>query len=390
MIPTAERMRHLSTHFFARLGTRLAELRAAGVDVIRLDEGSPDLPPPPNVIEGLARAAARADRHGYQPHRGPAALRQAWIETYRKVWEVELDPDSEILPLLGSKEGIFHLSLAYIQPGDIALVPNPGYVTYERGPLFAGGELHQMPLTLGKGYLPELEAIPPEVLQRARLLWLNYPNNPTSAVAPLSFFEQVVDFARRHRLLVCHDAAYSRVTFNGSAAPSVLRIPGAREVAVEFNTLSKSHNMAGWRSAAVLGNRDVVRTLFTLKTNADSSHFLPVFEASVAALETDQGWIDERNQVYRQRRDAVVRGLRALGMPAQTPQAAMYVWSPAPQGWNCVDFAERALEKAHVSFTPGSVFGSQGEGYLRFALTASLERIEQAMERLQKWMEASS
>ena len=305
MINTAQRMRHLTSHFFAKRGARIAELRSQGVDIIRLDEGSPDLPPPTAVIDTLAREAARPDVHGYQPHRGPSALRRAWAGIYRSVWGVDLDPELEILPLLGSKEGIFHISMAYIQPGEVALVPDPGYVTYERGPLFAGAELHRMPLRPEHGFTPELERISPSVLQRAKLLWLNYPNNPTSALAPLSFFEQVVDFARRHDLLVCHDAAYSRVTFNPDPAPSILQVPGALDVTVEFNTLSKSHNMAGWRSAAILGNRDVVRNLFTLKTNTDSSHFKPVFEASVVALGTDQAWIDARNQVYRQRRDAL-------------------------------------------------------------------------------------
>jgi LL-diaminopimelate aminotransferase len=358
------------------------------MDVIRLDEGSPDLPPPPAVIEALGRSAAQPDRHGYQPHRGPAALREAWADTYRQVWEVDLDPGTEITPLLGSKEGIFHLSLAYIEPGDLALVPDPGYVTYERGPLFAGGEVYRMPLLADKGYLPDLEAIPPEVLKRARLLWLNYPNNPTAAMAPMAFFEQVVDFARHYNFLVCHDAAYSRVVFDGEAAPSILRAPGALDVAVEFNTLSKSHNMAGWRSAALLGNRQAVRSLFTLKTNADSSHFLPVFEASIEALRTEQDWLDARNRNYRGRRDAVLEGLRALGVEASTPRASMYVWAPAPDGWSCSEFAEGALEQAHVSFTPGAVFGPAGEGYVRVALTAPVERIEQAMGRLKEWMEA--
>jgi LL-diaminopimelate aminotransferase len=268
-------------------------------------------------------------------------------------------------------------------------VPDPGYVTYERGPLFAGGEIYRMPLLAENGYLPDLDAIPPEVLRRARLLWLNYPNNPTAAVAPLAFFERAVDLANRHGLLVCHDAAYSRVVFAGGGAPSILRVPGALDVAVEFNTLSKSHNMAGWRSAALLGNPQAVQALYTLKTNADSSHFLPVFEASIEALRTDQGWLDARNQEYRRRRDALLAGLRALGIQAPAPGAAMYVWAGAPSGLRSLDFAERALEGAQVSFSPGEVFGPAGEGYLRFALTAPVERIEQAVGRLREWMESS-
>lgn len=387
MISTALRMQSLKTHFFAERGARLAELRSVGVDVIRLDEGSPDLLPPAPVIETLAHQAARSDVHGYQPHRGFPELREAWVKAYQDVWGVDLDPDTEILPLLGSKEGIFHLSLAYIQPGDVALVPDPGYITYERGPLFAGGELHRLRLLPDEGFTPDLDVLPEEVVSKAKLLWLNYPNNPTAAVAPLSFFEKAVEFARRNNLLVCHDAAYSRMTFNGRPAPSILQAQGALDVAVEFNTLSKSHNMAGWRSAALLGNRGVVRSLYTLKTNTDSGHFKPVLEASVVALQTDQEWIDARNEVYRQRRDALVKGLRSLGLNTPAPEATMYVWSPVPKGWNCVGFAQEALEKAHVSCTPGLVFGLGGEGYLRFALTAPLERIQEAIERLSKWME---
>lgn len=386
MTEVALRMTHLSPHFFASLGARIRAMQAEGVDVIRLDEGSPDLPPAPHIIDALARSAARPDVHGYQPHAGPRALRLAWAQTYKRLYQVELNPDEEIVPLLGSKEGIFHLSLAYVEPGDLVLVPNPGYVTYTRGPLFAGGKVFPMPLLPERAYLPDLEAIPLDVLRRAKLMWLNYPHNPTTAVATEVFFEQAVALAREQNLLLCHDAAYTRVTFDGRPAPSVLGVPGAREVSVEFNTLSKSHNMAGWRSAVALGNPGALRTLHTLKTNTDSSHFRPVFEASIAALTGDQGWLEERNQVYRQRRDVIVDALRELGWNPEVPQASMYVWSPLPAGQDCVDFATAALEHARVSLTPGTVFGPGGQGYVRFALTAPLERTVAAMERLKEWM----
>jgi LL-diaminopimelate aminotransferase len=386
MKSTAGRMSHLAAHFFAALSARLQVLQAEGRDIIRMDEGAPDLPPAPHILEALQRSAARPDAHSYQTHRGPRSLRQAWAGMYRRLYAIELDPEQEITPLLGSKEGIFHLSLAYIEPGDVALVPDPGYITYTRGALIAGGEVFPMPLLPERGYLPDLEALPRPVLQRAKLMWLNYPNNPTAAVANLDFFNQAVELAREYGFLLCHDAAYMQVAFDGEQPPSLLQAPGAKEVAVEFNTLSKSHNMAGWRTGALLGNPQVVRTLFTLKTNADSSHFGPIFEATKAALSGDQSWLEERNQVYRQRRDAVLGGLKQIGLQPRTPQASLYVWTPAPSGWDCEQFAVAALEQAGVSLTPGTVFGEGGKGFLRISITAPLERIQEAMERLKKWL----
>jgi LL-diaminopimelate aminotransferase len=386
MISTAARMDNLSAHFFARLIGRIAALQAEGQDVIRLDEGNPDLPPAPHILEALTRSAVDPDHHGYQPHRGTGTLRRAWAKAYYDLYQVELNPDTEIVPLLGSKEGVFHLALAYVNPGDVVLAPDPGYITYTRGALIAGGEIYRVPLLPERGFLPDLSAIPADVLRRSRLMWLNYPNNPTAATATLEFLAQAVDFARQHGLLLCHDAAYALVTFDGKPAPSVLQIPGAKDVAVEFNTLSKSHNMAGWRTGAMLGNAQVVSALYTLKTNADSGHFLPVLEATTAALTGDQTWLWQRNQVYRQRRDLLVSALHHIGLPVLTPAASLYVWSLVPPGWDSTAFATAALEEAHVSFTPGTVFGSRGEGYVRFSITAPLERIAQAAQRLEDWM----
>ncbi|MBN2548569.1 MAG: aminotransferase class I/II-fold pyridoxal phosphate-dependent enzyme, partial [Anaerolineales bacterium] len=319
MISPAARMQHLSQHFFAVLSVRLAAMQAQGLDVVRLDEGSPDLPPPAHIIQALTEAASCPHQHAYQPHRGPQALRQAWAEMYRRLYQIELDPQAEVLPLLGSKEGIFHLLQAYIEPGDVVLAPDPGYVTYTRGALFAGGHIYPMPLLPESGYLPDFEAIPPQALARAKMLWLNYPNNPTGATASLDFFARAVAFARQHNLLLCHDAAYAQVTFDGYCAPSLLQIPEARQVGVEFNSLSKSHNMAGWRVGALLGSPQVIQTLFTLKTNADSSHFLPVLQAAAAAMTGEQGWITHRNEIYRQRRDVIVSALNRMGLPVTAP-----------------------------------------------------------------------
>jgi LL-diaminopimelate aminotransferase len=277
--------------------------------------------------------------------------------------------------------------MAMLNPGDVVLVPDPGYITYTRGAQFAGAKPVYFPLKPERGYLPDLAAIPADIARQAKILWLNYPNNPTSAVASVEFFTQVVDFARQYGILVCHDAAYTQVTYQNFHAPSILEAPGAKEVAVEFNTLSKSHNMAGWRVGAASGNPQVLRNLYTLKTNQDSGHFLPVLDAAIEAMCGDQTWLKTRNEIYRQRRDAALSGLRAAGLEAETPQASIYIWSKIPDGWKSFDFVNAALEKARVSLTPGAFFGACGEGYIRVSLTAPIERIKDAMSRIQDWLQ---
>lgn len=386
---SAKRMEIFRDHFFVDLNTRVRELQAQGKDIIRLDIGSPDLPPAPHIIDALADSAASFHHHGYQPHLGPQALREAWADLYQRLYRVDLDPDSEVVPLIGSKEGIFNLVMASINPGEVVLIPDPGYITYSRATLFAGGEPHYVVLEPDLGFFPDLDRIPADVLQKARLLWLNYPNNPTAATASHEYFNRVTEFARQYDLLVCHDAAYTQVTFEGYQAPSIMGSPGAREVAVEFNTLSKSHNMAGWRVGAAVGNRQALQSLYTLKTNFDSGHFLPILEAATIALTSDQSWLEQRNEIYRQRRDAVISMLHSLSLAAEIPRGSLYVWSPIPAGLSSAEFAYQLLEKALVSLTPGTVFGSHGEGYVRISLTASLERIEVAMERLNKFVRAN-
>ena len=386
MRPIAQRMEKISTYFFSSLNEKIAARIAEGHDVIRLDMGSPDLPPAPSIIEALYRSAVNPVNHGYQPHRGPQALRDAWAIMYRRVFEVELDPEHEVVPLLGSKEGIFHLIQVVVDPGDVVLIPNPGYPTYTGGTLFAGGEPFYIPLLSERNFLPDLSAIPPNIAQRAKMLWLNYPNNPLTAIAPLEFFAEAVEFAREYDLLVCHDAAYTQITYNGYQAPSILQIPGAKEVAVEFNSLSKSHNMAGWRVGVALGNLATLRALNSLKTNVDSGHFLPIMEAAICSLNSDQGWLLERNDVYRQRRDVVIQGLQAVGMQARIPRASLYVWSSVPEGWSSLEFTSALLEQGNISLAPGPVFGDMGEGYVRISLVAPLERISEAMLRLNDWL----
>ena len=386
MITPATRMKLISTHFFASLAVKISEMTIAGKDVIRLDEGSPDMPPPTQVIQALASSAAKPNNHGYQSHRGTKELREAWASFYYKNFGVRLDPDKEVLPLIGSKEGIFHLAQAFIENNDIVLAPDPGYITYWRGTVFAGGKIVAMPLLPENNYLPEFDRFPVEIIQKAKVIWLNYPNNPTTGVATLDFFSHVVQFCRKHNLLLCHDAAYSQITFDDYHSPSVLQVSGAKEVAIEFNTLSKSHNMAGWRSAVGVGNADVLNLLFQLKTNTDSGHFLPILEASVKALNIDQSWVKERNGVYQARRNIVIQGLYEIGLSASIPKASIYVWSPVPDRWSSLEFATQALDKSGVSMTPGTVFGELGEGFVRISLTAPTERVAEAMERLKDWL----
>ena len=385
MKPIAQRMDTISPHFFASLNTKIAGMQASGDDIIRLDEGSPDMPPAPAIISALIEAASAPENHSYQPHAGTKALRLAWAEMYSRLYNIELDPDREIVPLLGSKEGIFHLLLAFVNPGDIVLVPNPGYVTYSRGTRMAGGTVYDMPLLAKRNFLPDLNAIPPEITRKAKILWLNYPNNPTGATATLDFFTEAVEYSTKNNLILCHDAAYSQVTYDGYTAPSVLQVKGAKEIAIEFNSLSKSHNMAGWRVGAALGNPDILRGLYTLKTNADSGHFLPILQAATAALTTDQSWLKERNEIYQQRRDRMLAGLREIGLNPATPHGSLYIWCPIVEGWSSIDFTTAILEQARVSLSPGVIFGQHGEGYMRISFTAPIERIDQAIQRLKDW-----
>ncbi len=372
----------LKVNFFATLNEKIAQLMSTGADIIRLDIGSPDMPPAPHIITTLNQASKQQDCHGYQSHRGTPALREAWAQMYQRDLKVSLDQDNEILPLLGSKEGVFHLSMALLEPGDVVLVPDPGYQTYAQGALFARAEPYRVPLLPEKQYLPDLWAIPTEIVERAKILWLNYPNNPTAAVANIGFFKKAVDFCQRNQILLCHDAAYIQVMFDGNHAPSVLQVSDAKEIAVEFNTLSKSHNMAGWRSGVAVGQAEALAALLKIKTLADSGHFLPVTEASVAALTGDQSWLHSRNNVYQERRDIVITALLDMGFDPQVPGASLYIWCPLPDGFSADQFVLQMIEDVHVSIAPGTVFGARGEGFMRISLVQPIDRINEAMERI--------
>ncbi len=382
MTGIATRMDNLKIHYFARIGGRIASMQSAGQDIIRLDEGAPDLPPPDFVINKLTAAAHDPSRHSYQPHRGPQGLRAAWAAMYERLYQVKLDPETEVLPLLGSKEGIFHLPFAFINPGEIVLVPDPGYITYTRGTLMAQGVPYNLPLLPGNRYLPDFNLVPEPILREAKVLWLNYPNNPTAAMAPFSFFEEVIGLAHKYGWLVCHDAAYIQVTYDEKTTPSILQVPGAKEVALEFNTLSKSHNMAGWRVAAVVGNSDYIKPLYNLKTNVDSGHFLPVLEAAETAMMGDQVWIKNRNEIYRERRDIFIKKLHEVDLLAEIPGGSLYIWCPVLPGWKSEDFCTTLLDEAQVSLNSGHGVCINGEGFLRISLTAPKERIQEAADRI--------
>lgn len=378
-------MTKIKKHFFAQLDETIEILKAEGIETIRLDIGSPDLPPHPEVIEALSLAASRPNTHGYQMHIGPLSYREAWAGMYARVFNVNLDPTKEIIPLLGTKEGIFHLSQAFIKAGDVALIPNPYYPTYIRGTELAGGEPYLIPLLAENDYLPDLESIPAEIAQKAKLIWINYPNNPLGAIAPLAFYERLVHFAQKHQIIICADAAYTQVHYSERPQPSIMQVKGAKDVAIEFNSLSKSHNMAGWRVGAAVGNPAVLEMLLKLKTNADSGHFRPILEAATHAMGMDQTWIHERNEVYRHRRDLIINGLRQLGISVAIPQASLYIWAPIPEGWKSDQFALSLLKEAGVSVAPGAVFGSEGEGFFRISITQPEERIKEAVRRMSGW-----
>jgi LL-diaminopimelate aminotransferase len=380
----AQRVANLPPYVFARVGRRIRELTAEGKDVIRLDIGSPDLPPPDFIVDALHRSAKDGSKHGYGGYYGTPQLRRAIATYYQQRFGVDLDPDTQVAPLIGSKEGIVNAAFAFVNPGSVVLVPDPGYPTYTLGTLLAGGQPYRVRLLAENGFLPDLEAIPEEVARAARILWLNYPNNPTGAVAPFEFLERAVAFGKRHNMLIAHDNPYCDVTFEGYVAPSILQVPGAMDVALEFNSLSKAYNMAGWRVGMAVGNTAAVGTLAKTKTNVDSGIFLAIQDAATVALTGDQEWLRDRNEIYRERRDLILAGLHEVGMRARKPQASLYVWAETPAGYTSEEFATRLLEEAGVSITAGTVFGQDGEGYLRISMGMSTDRVREAMERLKQ------
>ena len=386
-IQPSDRIADFKPYFFATLNSTINSLKASGMDVIRIDMGSPDLPPDNAIIDTLIESVVKPNVHGYTPNGGSIAFRQAIAAYYHTRFGVEINPQDESIVLLGSKEGLFNLSQVLLNPGDVVLVPDPGYPTYEASAKIAGAQVFRLPLLSENGFLPDLSAIPQEITKQAKLLWLNYPNNPTGVVAPLSFFEKTVHFAQKHQIFIAHDAPYSDICFDGYIAPSIMQVPGAKDVAIEFNSLSKTYNMAGWRLGMAVGNANVIRLLYTYKSQMDSSHFEPILQAGIRALTGDQGWIKDRNKIYQIRRDLVLTGLQNAGFVVEVPQAAIYVWAHLPAGFTeSITFCDILLRETGVSITPGTVYGKHGEGYVRISLGTPTERIQEAMNRLVGWL----
>jgi LL-diaminopimelate aminotransferase len=380
----SQRVQSLPPYLFAGIERKIAERKAAGRDVISLGIGDPDLPTPAHVITALAQAAEDPATHQYPSNQGELAFREAVATFYASRFDVTLDTASEIVPLLGAKEGIAHVCLALLDPGDVALAADPGYPVYVTGPMLADGAAVPLPLRADLGFQPDLEAISAADLERARMIFVSYPNNPTGAVIEDDFFERLVAFAYAHDLVVVHDNAYADITYDGYVAPSFLQTPGARDVGVEMFSLSKSYNMTGWRSGAVVGSPEVVDAFWRLKTNMDSGMFAAVQRASVAALTGSQQCVADMCSVYQRRRDLLVEALRAIGMRVSPPKGTIYLWVPVPDGFTSASFTEQVLEQADVVVTPGAAYGACGEGYVRLSLTVSDDRLQEAVRRIEE------
>jgi LL-diaminopimelate aminotransferase len=384
--PAADRIASFKPYFFVILARQIASLKARGVDVIRLDMGSPDLAPDATIIQRLQEQAGRKDTHSYAPSGGTPEFREGVATYYLNRFGVELDPVKEVHGLIGSKEGLFALSQVILNPGDVSLVSDPGYPVYSASGIIAGAEIVSVPLLEKNAFLPDLSSIPEEKLKRAKIIWVNYPNNPTGATANDDFYRELIEFAHRHRVLIAHDLAYADVTYDGYLAPSIMQYDGAMDVSVEFNSLSKSYNMAGWRLGMAVGNPQVLDYLGTYKSQQDTSHFIPVLSAGAMAMTGSQEWLKERNAVYQERRQVVLDALETVGLKASKPKAAIYIWVKIPGQSLSADYCSRLLEETGVSTTPGSVYGQYGEGYLRISLCIPAVRLSEAMNRLTEWV----
>jgi LL-diaminopimelate aminotransferase len=378
----AQRIEQLPPYLFAQISKKVAEKKRQGIDVISFGIGDPDLPTPQHVLDALATASRDPANHRYPETEGLPEFRQAVSGWYERRFGVALDPQREVISLIGSKEGIGHIALCFIDPGDVALVPDPAYPVYAIGTMFAGGSAYTMPLLEENGFLPDLDAVPADVASRAKVLWLNYPNNPTGAVADMGFFDRVVHFAKRHGIAVCHDGPYSEVAYDGYRPVSFLQAKGATDVGVEFHSLSKSYNMTGWRIGMCAGNARIVDALMRVKSNIDSGQSQTIQRMAIAALEGPQDCIPEHNVIYQRRRDKVVDVLRGLGLRVTPPKASLYVWAKVPAGMTSAQFAERLLDEAAVIVTPGNGYGEYGEGYVRLSLTLADDRVDEGLRRI--------
>ena len=378
----ADRIEKLPPYLFAQISKKVAAKKAQGIDVVSFGIGDPDLPTPPHIIAALEEAARDPANHRYPETEGLPEFRRAVAAWYERRFSVQLDADREVLSLIGSKEGIGHIALCFIDPGDVALVPDPAYPVYSIGTMFAGGESYALPLTEERGFLPDLDAVPADIAHRAKVLWLNYPNNPTGAVADIGFFERAVRFAKRYDVAICHDGPYSEVAYDEYVPVSFLQAKGAADVGIEFHSLSKSYNMTGWRIGMAVGNPRIIDALMRVKSNLDSGASQAIQKMAIAALEGPQDCIQEHNAIYQRRRDRVVDALRKLGLQVTPPKASLYVWAKVPAGMTSAEFAERLLDQAAVIVTPGNGYGPHGEGYVRLSLTLADDRVDEGLRRI--------
>ena len=378
----ANRIEKLPPYLFVEINKKIAAKRAQGVDVVSFGIGDPDLPTPAHILDRLNEASRVPANHRYPESDGLPEFRKAIAGWYHRRFGVTLDPDTEVLPLIGAKEGIAHMSLCFIDPGDVALVPDPGYPVYSVGTLFAGGESHWMPLLEENGWLPDLDAIPEDVARKAKILWINYPNNPTGAVADLAFFDKVAAYAKRYDIAVCHDAPYTEIAFDGCRPPSFLQAAGALDVGMEFHSLSKSYNMTGWRVGMAVGNATMINALMRVKSNLDSGVPQAIQLAAIEALTGPQDCIEKNVAHYQRRRDKLVAALTRLGLRVIPPKASLYLWARVPEGFTSAEFAAKLIDEAAVVVTPGSGYGQYGEGYVRLSLTLPDEDLDKGVERL--------
>jgi LL-diaminopimelate aminotransferase len=382
MPKAAPRVEKIPPYLFARIDKKKNEVRSRGIDLLDFSIGDPDIPTPPHIVKRMQEAVADPRNHQYPSYEGMPAFRKAAAEWYARRFGIELDPEKEIVALIGSKEGIFHLPWAYLAEGDVALIPSPGYPVYKVTTLLAGGTPYFMPLTEENGFCPDLGAIPEEALRKAKICFVNYPNNPTGAHGDDALYERVIDLAKKNDILICHDAAYSEVTYDGYRARSILEFDKGKRYSIEFHSLSKTYCMTGWRIGFAVGNSDAIRNLGKLKTNIDSGVFQAIQEAGIEALNGSQESVDVMKQIFERRRDLFVDGLNSIGINVRKPKATFYLWAHVPKGYTSAEFAEMLIEKVGVVVTPGSGFGDEGEGYFRISITADEERIRAALGRL--------
>ncbi|MEJ1933345.1 pyridoxal phosphate-dependent aminotransferase [Nostoc sp. NIES-2111] len=380
----AKRLEKIPPYLFAEINRKREELIAQGVDIINIGVGDPDKPTPTHIIQALHEAIEDPSTHNYPPYEGTQEFKAAavrWIE--RRFGVTDLNPNTEVVSSIGSKEAIHNTFLAFVEAGDYTLIPDPGYPVYRTSTIFAGGEPFTMPLKAENNFLPDLNVIPEEVACKAKLLWINYPNNPTGAIATIEFFEELVAFCKQYSILLCHDHAYSEMAYDGYKPPSILQIPGAKDIAIEFHSLSKSYNMTGWRIGFAVGNPHAIKGLSQVKTNIDSGVFKAIQKAAIAAYATDEVELKALMSVYQNRRDIIVKGLQSLGWPIEPPKATLYVWVPVPAGYTSTEFTTLLLDKCGIVVPPGIGYGASGEGYFRIALTISDERLHEAIQRMQ-------